>query len=294
MKTNYSLYITFLLTLLLNLGPFIPDVIAQKKARTRMKVYSEKLTNNDRTISIILVKGSGKNMAGVQNGNVEISTFNQDDEITLATLSTDENGEVELVIVADYKLPLDENGSALIKASFAGNDSLRAASKQIKFIDLNVEVSFDIIDSVRQITVAAFELDSLGNKTPSEGVSINIGVQRLYSVLYLQKIKTDEEGAKSIEFPNDIPGDSVGNLNVIIKVNEDKKYGSVTKKSQIDWGTLVDYSDTNHERTLFGDQAPWWMIISVFIILMGAWYHFILAIIKVFKIRSTDQEEALQ
>ena len=292
MKTKYSIYITFLLGLVLNLGPFIPDVVAQKKAKTRMKAYYEKQTNNDRVISIVLVKGSGKNMAGVQYADVVISTIKQDEGIDLATIVTDENGESELIIAADYKLPRDENGYAFIKASYLGNDSIRAAKKQIKFVDLNIEVSFDIIDSVKHVTVSAFELDSLGNKIPSEGVSVNVGVQRLYTVLPLQKIKTNEEGAKSMEFPNDIPGDSVGNLDIVVKVSENRKYGSVTKVSQIDWGTLVDYSTRTHNRSLFGDQAPWWMIIAVFIILAGAWYHFILAIALVLKIRSTDQEEA--
>ena len=292
MKTKYSIYITLLLGLLLNLGPFMPDVVAQKKAKTRMKAYYEKQTNNDRIISIVLTKGSGKNIAGVQNADVVISTIKQDEEIPLATIVTDENGESELIISADYKLPRDENGYAYINASYMGNDSIRAGNKEIKFVDLNIEVSFDIIDSVKHITVSAFELDTLGNKIPSEGVSVNVGVQRLYSILPLQKIKTDDEGAKSMEFPNDIPGDSVGNLDIVIKVSDNRKYGSVTKFSQIDWGTLVDYSSETHNRSLFGDQAPWWMIIAVFIILAGAWYHFILAIALVFKIRSTDQEEA--
>ena len=292
MKTKYSIYITFLLGLLINFGSFMPEVVAQKKAKTRMKAYYEKQTNNDRAISIVLVKGTGKNMAGVENADVVISTIKQDEEIALATIVTDENGESELIIAADYKLPLDEEGYAFINASYMGNDSIRAANKQIKFVDLNIEVSFDIIDSVKHLTVSAFELDTLGNKIPSEGVSVNVGVQRLYSVLPLQKIKTNEEGSKSMEFPVDIPGDSVGSLDIIIKVSEDRKYGSVTKVSQIDWGTLVDYSTRTHNRSLFGDQATWWMIIAVFVILAGAWYHFILAIALVFKIRSTDQEEA--
>lgn len=268
--------------------------IAQKKTRTRLKVYYEQLPNKDRQISVVLIQGSGKKMANVENAEVFLSTINQEDEISLTSLVTDNNGEAELIIEKGYKLPINEKGYAVINARYAGNDSLKAAKKQIKFMYLNVEISFDIIDSVKQITVTAFEIDSIGNKIPIEGVSFNIGVERLYSILFLKKIKTDESGVTSMEFPNDIPGDSVGILNLVVKVTEDKKYGTVTKASQIDWGTAVDFSNKNGERSLFGEQAPLWMIISVFVILAGAWYHFILAILKVNKIRTTDQEEAFQ
>jgi len=288
MKTNHIISISLLVVFLLCWD----GAIAQKKTRTRLKAYYEQLSNKDLKISVILIQGTGKKMANVQNAEVLLSTFNQDDEIFLTNLITDDNGEAELIIEKGYKLPINEKGYAVIKASYAGNDSLKAAKKQIKFMDLNVEISFDIIDSIKQITVTAFEIDSIGNKIPIEGVNFNIGVERLYSILYLEKIKTDESGTRSMEFPNDIPGDSVGILNVVVKVIEDKKYGTITKAAQIDWGTIVDFSNAHADRSLFGDQAPLWMIIAVFVILAGAWYHFILAILKVNKIRTTDQDEA--
>ena len=92
-----------------------------------------------------------------------------------------------------------------------------------------------------------------------------------------------------MEFPNDIPGDSVGIINVIVMVDEHDDYGTITKSSTINWGIMVDYSIRSDGRTLFGDEAPLWMIISVFVILAGAWYHFILATSKVIKIKTTDQ-----
>lgn len=292
MKTNHLVY-TILVSLFLivcSATNHYAEPTIQKKTRTRIKVYNEKLSNDNRKISIILIQGSGKRMAGVQNAEVLLTTYNLDEEIELTSLYTDVNGEAFLFIEANYVFPKDENGFSVIKATYNGNDSLRAANKQIKFLNMHLEIAFNVIDSVKNLAVSTFEFDSAGNKQVIEGIKLNIGVERLYSILYIEEIETDEDGQGIMEFPNDIPGDSIGKLIVMAKVNEDDDYGTITKSAEINWGRTVDYTHVNNVRSLFGDQAPLWMIISVAIILAGAWYHFILATIKVFKIKKLAQD----
>jgi hypothetical protein len=255
-----------------------------------LKVYYEKLENNDKKISFILNQGSGKKIAGVQNAVIYLTTFDLENEIELTTVNTDSNGEAVLLMEAEYPLPEDEDGFSAIRATYLGNDSLKASKKLIKFLDLNIDISFDIVDSVKFLTVSSFEIDSVGKKKPIEGIELNIGVERLHSILYLEKIETDEEGIANMEFPDDIPGDSVGTINVIVRLDEHDDYGTIIKSEKTNWGTIVDYSNILNGRSLFGDEAPMWMILSVFIILSGAWYHFILAIFKVIKIRDVEQK----
>lgn len=293
MKSKYSINIVLLLAFLLTLV-MAGEAIAQKKTRTRLKVYYEKLSNNDKKISLELIQGSGKRMASVPGAEIRLTTYKLEDEFDLATIITDVDGKGELIIEAEYKFPLSTDGSTIINAAYGGNDSLRAASKEINFLDLNLEISFDVIDSVNNIIVAAFELDSLGEKKPVEGIDLNIGVQRLYSILYLEKVETEDDGRGMMEFPNDIPGDSIGNIHVIVKINDHDDYGSITKSANIDWGTIVDYSNKPNGRSLFGEEAPMWMIIAVFVILAGAWFHFVLAIIKVFKMSRLVEDPAEQ
>ncbi len=257
----------------------------QKKAKTRLKVYYEKSANNDKKISIVLFKGSGKKMVKIQNAEVFLTTYNLDEEQEITSLYTNANGEAVLIIEANYLFPKDKDGNSVIKARYYGNDSLKAAKKQIKFRDLNISITFDIDDSVKIITVSAFEMDSIGNPVPIEDVELNIGVERLFSTLFLSEVETNTKGIGTFEFPDDIPGDSTGNITVLIKVDDDDDYGTVIKTANTNWGTIVDYSVIADGRSLFGDEAPLWMIISVFAILAGAWYHFVLATYKVLKIK---------
>ena len=74
---------------------------------------------------------------------------------------------------------------------------------------------------------------------------------------------------------------------------EHDDFGTVHGQSEINWGTIVDYSIKGNGRSLFGDEAPLWMIIGVVIVLGGAWYHFFLAVSKVLKMRKLGQIEKI-
>lgn len=260
-------------------------VQAQKKERTRLKAYYEKLSNNDKKISIILTQGRGKSMKGVPYADIKLTTSNEDSTATMGTIQTDSLGEAELFIEANYPFLENEDGYLNFKANYRGNDSLRGSRKEVEFLDLNLEVTLDVEDSVKTVGVLAYEVDEEGNKQPVEELGMKVGVKRLLSNLYLEDIDTDEDGMAEMEFPNDIPGDSIGTITVVVRFEDHDDYGTMTKTMEVNWGTPVDYSDSSNQRSLFGDSAPWWMIISVAIILGGAWIHFLWAVFKVIKIR---------
>ncbi len=293
MKTKYILNSCLLLVLLFCLiaTSAKAETSAQKKQRTRLKMYYEKLPDNNKKISLILTQGSGKKASGVQQAQIHISTLVNEEPIELTTVETNANGEAIFIVEAGYEFSMNEDGYSVIMARYDGNDSLRSAKKKIEFKDLNVEISFDVIDSANHVVVYAFETDSIGEKSPIEGIDLNIGVERLYSTYFFEEVETDEDGMASVVFPDDIPGDDKGNVKVMVKIDEHDDYGTITKTADVNWGTIVDYSITSNGRSLFGDQAPTWMIITTFILLVGAWYHFILATAKVVKIKKLGKEQ---
>ena len=259
------------------------DAFCQKKGKTRVRAYYQKLDNNNIQLRALLTVGSGKNMMGVIGAQIEVQNI-VDDEQVLAVIETDTEGEAVLQIESGYPLTRNENGYAELNFVFSGNDTLRKASRDLEFKDLILKPTFKEEDSVKIIRISAYE-DSAGVKLPVPEIKINIGVRRLLSVLNLATIETRKNGVAEFEFPNDIPGDSIGNLQILIKIDDDRDFGTVISKSNVKWGTIVDYNNPGNGRSLFGDEAPLWMIIAVFIVLGGAWYHFIWAIIKVWGIK---------
>jgi len=264
--------------------------VSAKKERVRMKMYYFKTGSGDRRIDIALTAGSGKSMHGVSEGEVNLMAVIGDSTLNLATLTTDTLGEVSLYLAEDYVLPIDENGMCVLEAEYDGNDKYRSASNDIEVMDLNLKVLFEVEDSVKYLRLEATRPDIEGNMVPVEELGVMIGVQRLYSVLPLDDIETDEDGFAELEFPNDIPGDADGMITVVAKVDDSDSFGTVEVNATADWGTAVSYELKPLPRQLFTDEAPLWMIASVFIILLGAWYHFFLSVSKLIKLKKAGSD----
>ena len=107
-----------------------------------MKMYYFKEADGARKISIALTAGSGRNMHGVKNGEVTVTSILNDSTITLATLETDTLGELELYLAEDYLLPVDEDGKCILEASYDGNDTYRSASNDIEVMDVETRIRF--------------------------------------------------------------------------------------------------------------------------------------------------------
>lgn len=276
-----------LLTLIICLLVCAPATVsAQKKERTRLKAYYEKLPNNDKKISVILTWGRGKNLKGVQDAQVSIIAEAPDSKIKMATIQTDSLGEAVLIIEEDYVFPVNEEGFSVLRLSYKGNDSFRGSKRKIEFMDLKLDLALEIIDSVKTGKITAFMFDQEGNEVAVEDLKMKVGVKRLYSNLYIdEEVQTDGEGIANFEFPDDIPGDADGTVTVVVRLEDHDEFATVTKVTDVQWGTPVDYSITGNGRSLFGDSAPIWMITAVAVILSGAWLHFLWAVLMVFRIK---------
>ncbi len=257
----------------------------QEKERTRLRMYYSKLPSGYKQISVILTSGRGKNTLNVADATINLSVELEDSTLFLTDIITKTDGTAELQIEEGYKFPTDEDGFTTILAEYDGNDSLRAASSDLEIKDVFLTLSFEIEDSLKILTVKAEEPGGDGNRVPVEGLDIKIGIERLYSILDIDVVETDEEGLGILEFPNDLPGDSLGNLKILALIDDHDDYGTMSVSGDVDWGLSVSYYAKPLPRQLYSDEAPLWMITAVFIILMGAWYHFFLSIFKLYKLK---------
>ena len=262
---------------------------AAKKDRVRMKMYYFKEADESRKISIQLTAGSGKKMHGVKNGDVQLTSLLNDSTIVLANLETDTTGLVEIYLDKDYVLPMDEDGKCVLEAVYKGDDKYRNASKDIEIIDVKLAIDYKTEDSVNYLILKASQLDLEGNEIPVEELDVIIGVQRLYSVLNLDDLETDEDGIAELEVPDNIPGNAEGQITFVAKIDDHDEFGTVTFAKNSDWGVPVSYENQGFSRQLFTDEAPIWMIAVVFIILAGAWYHFFLSISKLIKLKKAGK-----
>ncbi len=258
---------------------------AQAQERSRLRMSCLKNTNGDKVITLTLYSGRGREMVLLDNQLITLTAANNDTIIEMVQLTSNSEGTAQLIIENGYKFPLDENGFTIIEASYEGNDEYRGSSNDIEIKDIHFDIEFSMEDSVKIVSVRAVELDSAGDEVPVDGLFMYIGVQRLYSILPVGEVMDSNEGVYTIEFPDDIPGDSTGKFTVVARIEDNDFYGSVVKKGDVEWGTPVSFDVIPPLRRLWSDEAPLWMLTSVFVVLIGAWYHFFLSIYKLNKIR---------
>jgi hypothetical protein len=289
-KLNFipSPFILVLLVVFSLMSFSLEEVLGQERSRIRMNFI--KRSSGDKLVTMTLYAGRGRNMVYLEDQLITLTSSNTDTTVVLAQLTTNSEGVAQLLIEKGYRFPVDEEGFTFIEATFDGNEEYSASSNEIEIKDLEFDLEFNIEDSIKIVSVRAYELDSAGNEVPVDGLFMYVGVQRLYSILPVGEIMSSEDGIYSIEFPDDIPGDSTGNFTVVARIEDNDFYGSVEKRASVSWGTAVAYDLEPPRRKLWTDEAPLWMIVSVFVILVGAWFHFFLSIYKLWQLKKAAKD----
>ena len=219
----------------------------------------------------------------------EISFYASDDngEVYLAPITTDENGEAYLLISQDYIMPEISPGTTIYKAIYNGSEKLAEVEEELIISDLILDFELTEIDSVKTIEVSVSTLDDEGTIIPVEDAEIYVYAKRLYSNLTIGEDWSNEDGYISVEFPDNLPGDSEGNVTIIVQIPESDEYGTVEKTDNINWGIPVSFETADQPRALWSDEAPLWMVIGMFVVLLGAWINFGLAVYYVSRIKKT-------
>lgn len=151
-----------------------------------------------------------------------------------------------------------------------------------------IQLEFKDQDSLKFVTarVNEFVSDSIGMSIGE--VDLYFYVERTFSLLPIgdRFNMTDENGEVTIEFPNDLPGDSEGNLRVIAKLEDAEEYADTQTSRIIDWGVPAALDEGDEERSLWaaGANAPISLLIITNTLIAIAWGIIIYIFYKIYQI----------
>lgn len=204
-------------------------------------------------------------------------------EILLGEVITDASGNAAYIISDTATLLKGDDGSWLFTAVFDGDSLTDATNGELSILDVDIEMKLTEEDGERIVTLSASAPGADG-PVPVKGEEIGVYVPRMFSLLPVSTGLLDENGVFRAKFPGNIPGDSLGNLTVIGRFNENYYYGSVEKREVIAWGTKAEKSAPVY-RSLWSTLAPKWMVVTLAIMLLGVWGHYTLVVINLIRIR---------
>ncbi len=264
-----------------------------KKIKYRMNLAYHKFTDGDKSLTARLYYREGTKFINVSNVLVGFYLLTEDNELQLAEVETNEDGNAILQIASGYQFPWDSDNYCTFIARFEGNDVGKPADEEIMIKNIDIDFSFTEEDGEKYMNVNITEAGDSGLVVPVYDAEVYGYVERMYSLLPIGEDYSDEDGKLTYEFPKDLPGDSLGNLIVVVRINESDEYGTLEMKKTINWGIPVDFSESEPTRALWSDEAPIWMAMTVFIILAGAWLNFLYAVYKVVKVKKLGKQANL-
>lgn len=209
---------------------------------------------------------------------------------TIGEAITDSKGVAIFNCKAD-QLAADAEGKLNFKASFAGKDSIEAATESVSVKRARLEITPIKEDSLLSVKVKLIDL-STGSETPVKETDLGIFVKRLFNPLRLGEGKTDEAGEATIEIPNNLPGDAEGNIVLLAKIEENETYGNLEASVSQQWGTPVSNEVKELPRALWSPHPPIWMLVTFIVLMTAVWGHYIVIIFELFRLRKEEPKIA--
>ena len=283
------------------------DVLAQntkttKKTKVRMSLDYYNNADKSRSLvsSLYFIEDRVRNP--VVNEMVVFYLGDISENMVIDSLLTDENGEARLIFEDGSRFTVDEDRLYHISAQYNGNRSFTATKSDISIKEITMELLLSEINSIKTVSVRAYELGNEKDIVPVEDARVNFYVPRLFSDQIIGK-GSFSDGKCSIEFPENIAGDTIGNISIIARIEDHDNYGNVERQiKDFRWGStqpieehksLMTIEISIPTRALWHTNAPLWMIITLIILLTGVWSHYIYVIFQLIKLSRLSKNKKI-
>ena len=204
-------------------------------------------------------------------------------ETPIGTALTNEKGKVTVFIPDEIISTGGDKGMYSFDASFSGKDNYENTSAGTTMKPLRLEMSFLQEDEGKMVNLKAFEQGADNQWVPVENLDVLFYVPRTFSLLKVGQAAL-ANGSASLEFPTTIPGNHLGYLTLLAKVEDNETYGNVEVSGTINWGKPLPPVKTI-KRGLGDTNAPLWMVYTLIVLLSLVWFHYMYVIFTVFRIR---------
>jgi len=278
---------SFGLVLLIILIGFLK--VNAQKAEPETEFKYVKNSDNSRTLTYsVKIKKDNGDMVPAEGIAVAFKSGDQ----KLATVNTNGNGLAKYIVPAATQINTSGDDKLEFEASIEPNKVVEPKSDKVSLKDVEIQMECKVVDSVKKVFFKGFMIGTKGEKVPIPKTDFNFYVPRMFSMLKIAEGSFGEDGTGEIEVPSGLPGDSLGNITILGRIEENADYQNVVKEQVVQWGVPTIHHMPKFQRALWTAVAPTWMIVTLTILLFGVWAHYIFVIYKLWKIKQESRREA--
>lgn len=254
-----------------------------KKKTTKLRV--EYIKSQDKSeVIVATLRIKEKRYVPLTDVNVFFYSTNDTSNILLDKVRSNEKGEAVFSIEDNPKIFIDSLGFMTFKVEYKGNTLNKGAKKNLIAKQINMDVSFFQKDTIKYIEVNVQDIGIEDQPTPIKDLEIELYIKGTFSLLNIAEMETDKNGKAVVEFPIEMPGDTLGVLTIVAQVEEHDLYGTVKSNGNINWGKPVPLA-IEKQRGLGDTDAPLWMVYTLIILLSAVWFHYLYVIFLMVKIK---------
>ena len=265
------------------------NLLAQKTPKKTTRMAVEYVKNYDKTESLVAtLRVKDPKYIALSDVVVEFYSVYDTSKVLLDKIRTNNTGEAIFNLEDNSKILKDSTGVMTFEVQYPGDKSTKGSDKTLSVKQANLEVSFFQKENVKSIEVSASEIGTDGENIPLEGIKLKFYIKGTFSLLNFAEEETDRAGKVQVEFPVDMPGDTAGVLTIVVKIEENKTYGSVESRGVMNWAIQLEPM-REKQRGLGDTDAPLWMVYTLIILLSAVWFHYFYVIFLIIKIKLTGE-----
>ena len=253
--------------------------------------------------------------------NLSLGYFNENNQFQYlkAVTKTKINGKFKLVAgipVSFYitsespgnllgKATTNDKGQAVLFIPPSAREEWNKTPKQSFLVVSDSTLLYEVTKSSIDLTKSKIKVDTAEDKkivatllefkdslwTPVKGVDMKISVKRLGGDLNVNEtptFTTDSLGMVNADFKLlNLPGDTLGNLILVARVEDNDIYGNLSSEKTVPWGTMTKYLEAYNRRTLYARRgwSPLWLELIAYGIIVAVWFILLYLFIQIRKLK---------
>ncbi|MHB1278680.1 MAG: hypothetical protein ACYC1Q_09790 [Bacteroidia bacterium] len=291
----FFLFLPFLF--ILSVGQVTAQEEKEEAPATETVLRLRYFNDNNQVQYLILesLSKTGRVSVPLPNQVCEVYMDEQIKENLIARVTTDEHGKAKCFIPPSFKAMWDELPMHVFIA--VTMDKEEEITTEIEITKARIQIDTLSEDGVRSISVLVSMLED-DVWVPAEDVEMKVGISRLGGILSAgeeETYTTDTAGMVIVELNKaDIPGDELGNITLLARVEESDLFGNLLIEKSAPWGVPV-VGDNNffEQRTLWSTRfrAPYWLLTMAYGIALTVWGVIIYLIIQIFRIKKLGMNQ---
>ena len=258
----------------------------QEKKNARLSLSYSNHNNHSPRLQATVKTRVDRVYVGVEDVKVDFYIHEIKDENYLGSSNTNENGEVIFEIPASFHELIDTSDKYQFYASIENDPGFLDKEDAIEIKRSQIELEVDERDSIKKVTFSIVGVDEEGAFRPREDIEVGIFVKRLFGLLPLGEIEyTNEEGVVSLDIPNEIPGNSDGELIIHAVVDDDSDYGTLVGTQTIKGSIPVIVNSESKELWSTAANAPTYLVVIISSLVLLVWGTIAFSVYLIFQIK---------